>query len=404
MNSTAANLIHPANDAGAVWWGQIGNSLRLLSKIADVQRDGKSAVLRVPAKFPWRDYFDNQIDLRRESFSADRGLKRLAWPDPPECTPDFYILKKLCPPNVQADYWPGVKIAQYLGARDDLSLCDYDIYITGVHTEQVLSQWIEFVTLYAAAAHEKELDHHAAFIIEYDGPDLSSGYPGIPIAAPPRFLPEWLDCRVEDYDCRVFCLELASGQVQSKTQSRIQAQTETQPESQIESRLESPALRGYLAELAASVGGNYPEFCAALCDTGDLLLSNPVAAVKQTIAQCRDSAGNAFPDMRESEISSAVWRAMIVQLFPLLERCRLSIISKYQKEIAGYLPIDNGNGERIDEPFDLEISSLHFLITRAAFSVLPSELETVRLCRKIRNALAHNRLADFDDVKWLLTL
>ena len=357
------------NLADAVWWDQIGNSLKLLSQIADVQRDRRSAVLRVPREIPWRDYFESQIDKRRESFSVDRMFQRAAYS--PEFEPGYYILNKFCPPKIQADYWPGISVPEYLGGRDDLELCDYDIWISGIHTEFLLLKWIEFVTLYTAAARQKGFYRHAAFILEYDGPELSCN-PAAGLSAPPECVPERIDYPIEDYDCRVFCLEFVSGQ------------------SDID-----PIWRGYLAEVAASIGGNNPEFCAALLNSGDHLLHDPVNAAKNL---------NFDPDLQETGIFSSVWRAMIIQLFPLLERCRFALISKYQNEINQYLPSVNANGERIEEPFDLELSSLYFLITHAAFSVLPSELDAIRVCRKIRNALAHNRLAEFDDIKLLLSL
>ena len=66
-------------NAGAVWWGQIGNSLRLLSRVTESLRDHRTTLLQFPAHLPWRERFEEEIDLRRTAFSMDRRLRRLAW-------------------------------------------------------------------------------------------------------------------------------------------------------------------------------------------------------------------------------------------------------------------------------------------------------------------------------------
>ena len=66
-------------NAGVIWWGQIGNSLRLLTKVTNALRDCHSAVLQVPTGLPWRQSFYEAIDIRRSAFSGERRLVRLRW-------------------------------------------------------------------------------------------------------------------------------------------------------------------------------------------------------------------------------------------------------------------------------------------------------------------------------------
>ncbi len=56
-------------NAENIWWGQIGNSLRLLARVTECLRDHQSAVLSMPTRFPWKERFYREIDVRRAPYS-----------------------------------------------------------------------------------------------------------------------------------------------------------------------------------------------------------------------------------------------------------------------------------------------------------------------------------------------
>ena len=351
-------------NAADIWWGQIGNSLRLLGRVTLCLRDHKSAVLAMPTRFPWKERFYREIDIRRAPYSVNRRLKRIAWPGRGD--PGQFVLTTMCPLDVQADYWPGQTYGEYLGSRRNLAINDYDIWITGVHSKADLTKWADFVTRYHAAA--KDSEPHAAFFIEYDGPDMKPGN----VAR--------ISCQVERYDCRVFCLEMAA-------------------------ELSQAPLRDYLAELALSIGGSQPELCAALLETGDRLLEDPISTARQVLASARDSYGKPFPARTESELNSAVWLAAVALLFPLMERYRIDFIERHKLELYRFLPISNSNGDEVTEPFDLEIGALCYIIANLRVHLFASaEVSGLRLCRRIRNQLAHNKPVDRADVEAVMSL
>lgn len=352
--------VETMSNAGTVWWEQIGNSLRLLARVTAHLRDGRSAVLAFPSNLPWRERFYEEIDVRRAGFSMDRRLKRLAWEG--GSAPGDFVLRKLCPPNVRAAYWPGQTYAAYLGSKADLLLCDSDVWITDIHGKEDLSAWTAFVSEYEQAA--KELDRRAVFLLEYDGPETR--------CAPLDAIP----CPIEAYDCRVFCLEMAAD-------------------------MSDQALRGYRAELALCIGNGIPELCAALLESGEGLMADPLSAALDAAETARSRG---LPSWTESEINSAVWRAQVVLLFPVLERRHFDFISQYREVLAGCLPISNSNGEQVVEPFDLEIGALPYIINHAGYTFLPKEVEEIHLCRKVRNQLAHNQPASYEDVKAVLAM
>lgn len=347
-----------------IWWGQIGNSLRLLANVTEHLRDHRSAVLSMPGGIPWRERFYREIDIRRAPYSVARRLKRIAWFGRGE--PGQFILSEMCPLDVQADYWPGQTYGEYLASRRNLTINDYDIWITGVHRKSDLMKWAEFVTQYHAAV--KDAEPHAVFLIEYDGPPMKSGNL------------EQISCQVERYDCRVFCLEMAAA-------------------------LSGTHLRDYQAELALSIAGSQPELCAALLDTGGRLVEEPLETARQVLATARDSDGKHFPVQTESELISKVWLAAVALLFPLMERYRIDFIERHKLELSRFLPISNSNGDEVTEPFDLEIGALCYIIANLRVHLFtPMEVNGLRLCRRIRNQLAHNKPVDCADVQAVMSL
>ncbi len=343
---------------GSIWWGQIGNSLRLLTKVTNNLRDCQSAVLQVPHNLPWRHDFYEAIDIRRSAFSGERRLVRLTWEagmDPGE-----FVLDELCSNRVRADYWPGQSYAEYLGSKSELLMNDYYVWVTGIHNKADLSKWGEFVSQYHHVA--KQLETSAVFILEYDG--ANTDVPGV----------EKIVYTVENYDCRVFSLEAAAA-------------------------LGNTALRNYQAELALSICGNNPELCFALLMAGLNLLNNPVQAAMEVVSSAYSSEGLPFVAPDEQQIQSSAWEATIVLLFPVLERYRMSFISKNETELARHLPISNSNGDRITDPRDLEIGALYYIVSSSSKVFATSDVDAIRLCRKVRNLLAHNKIVPLDDVQ-----
>lgn len=345
---------------GAIWWGQIGTSLKFIESVSNRLRDCRSAVLRVPRRFPWRQDFYASIDLHRTAFSGERRLMRLSWRE--GTAPGEFILDELCSNKVRADYWPGQSYAAYLGSKGDILLCDYYIWVKDIHTRADIERWVEFVTEYERCS--AALERAATFIIEYDGEKVpSSELPLIPFC-------------IQNYDCRVFSLETAA-------------------------ELHNTNLPDYQAELALHLANGDPEFCFALLQAGERLLREPVkTAMGVSKNNCAVSDLPAEP-LDESLANSAAWKASLVLLFPALERYRIHIVDKYKDELRNHLPISNSYGEQVTDPEDLEINALSYL-SAACHIFSPTEVKHLRLCRHVRNSLAHNKYVPFEEAAQVL--
>lgn len=348
---------------GMIWWGQIGNSLRFLTRITNTLQDCRSTVLQVPRNLPWRRDFYDAVDMRKSGFSGERRLIRRAWKE--NADPGAFVLNAFCSDAVRAEYWPGQSYAEYLGALEDIVLNEYYVWVTGIHNKADIVKWADFVSQYLHAS--ERLDQRAVFILEYDGPPCEVD--GV----------EKIVYAVENYDCRVFCLETAAA-------------------------LNNTDLRDYQAELALWIGEGDPELCAVLLSAGKNLLTDPVGAAQAMLSSEVNSEGTRFAGKTELQINSAVWNAAIVLLFPVLEQYRLNFVGKHEAVLYRHLPISNSNGDRITDPYDLEIGTISHIIGTAEREFTADEVNNIRLCRRARNLLAHNKPLPYSDVEEIVSL
>lgn len=348
---------------GEIWWGQIGNALRLLTAVNHSLRDCRSAVLQLPVRLPWRQTFRDTAAIRRTALGDNRSLTTIPWQEGRD--PGDFILNQLCSRQVRANYYPGWSCAAYLGGLRDLSLNEQNIWITGIHRREDIQRWIAFLAEYERTA--AQLPSRAVFLLEYDGPAVPGGSV------------EVLSFTVEDYDCRVFCLESGAA-------------------------LKNAAFREYQAELALRIGGGDPELSWHLLRAGEALTEDPVRTALDVVGKCRNSEGRSFPQLTEQQIASAAWRAALVILLPILEQWRMDFVARHESELFRHLPIHNSNGEKVTDPFDLELGALFFISRQPGCTFSPEDRARIELCREARNKLAHNRILSREEARAILKL
>lgn len=347
-------------EPGIIWWDRIGTGLQYVEAVTEALRDQRSTVLQIPHYFPWKQAFYRKVDIERSPFGAHRGLVRRAWDggDVGE-----FVLEQFCSRETRSEYWPMISVAKYLASLEDILLCDYYVWITGIRTQQDLDRWAQFVHEYESCA---TMAQRAVFILEYTGDHRQNLLPVLPY-------------EVTRVDCRILCLEMAE-------------------------QLRNAKNDDYLAEMALSIGGGDPEFSVALLQQGDALCADPCAAV-QTVAQtCRHSSGAPFASMTQDQILSAAWKAALVLLFPAVESFRMEFISRHEGTLSYHLPISDSNGQEITTPRDLEIGTLWHLVTKRAKGFTPAQTEQVTLCRNVRNKLAHLDPVPYEDALKVLKL
>lgn len=352
-------------NAGSIWWNQIGSSMRLLDAISGAMEARCPVLLKVPQSFPWRSTFYDAVDYRRADFCAERLLKRIRWDGREEPGALLMGLDDLCPDQVRRDYWPGRNRAEYLGAQSEIFLNEHYVWITGIRDAEGLNRWVEFVELYEQAAADRS--RRAVFILESTAdPGRSTGL-------------QQIVYRTEAYDCRVFALEAAAA-------------------------LNNTDMKAYQAELANSLSNGTPELCWAFLNQGERLLLHPVETAVKISSSGRASDGTDFEPLNAQQAHSAAWEAAAVLLFPRLERWRMNFIESHAEILRYSLPIRNSNGQKVTDPRDLEIGSLWYVVNNSGPRFSPEEAQQNRLCRDVRNQIAHNQLVSCAQIRAILEL
>lgn len=349
--------------AGDIWWGQIGNCLSLLTDVSACIRDSRSVVLLLPENLPWRQTFRDNAAVRRAALGGNRGLRMRSWREGQD--PGEFVLRELCSRSERALYYPGDSCAAYLGQREDLEMNEQDIWITGIHRREDMLKWYAFLVEYERVS--QPLVERAVFVLEYDGPAVPN--PGV----------EQILFTVEDYDCRVFCLESGA-------------------------TLKNTDLREYQAELALRISGTDPELSWALLRTGEQLIRDPVRTAMEAIEGGRSSEGKRFPVQSEQQILSNARRAALVVFFPVLEQWRVDCVQRHEHELLHWLPITNDHGDKITDPYDLEFKDLAIFCKKPGNSFTLDERAKVAFCRETRNKLAHNKVLPPEDARRILKL
>lgn len=345
--------------SGSIWWRQLSISIGLMDGIEQFLLDERSFVLQIPGRLPWRDVFDS---LLRERFSALRADRTLSICTPPSgCDPGEYLLTRFCPPDFQAGYWPGQSYAAYLAASDTLPLHESFIWLRGLCEKRELDSWRRFVQEYTAAC--KALPQQAVFVLEYTGPAGEKKWQGL------RYV-------VREYDCRIFCLEAAAGLPYQEWAQH------------------------YLAEVAAQIGNGDAELCAALLDRHENMLEEPVETALEALRSPHTDGSPPDAYSREA-VESALWKAQIAVVFPEVEQFRVRFIGQHTAALMRFLPVRNSNDEEIQEPQDLEIGNLDYIVRNNGGICPPEEVRRLAMCRQIRNLLAHNRIVPFAQLKRL---
>ena len=345
-----------------IWWEQIGGSIRFIDEVVKAMEDEHSLILQVPHGLPWKEQFYSCVDIRASAFASDRQLRRFQWKSHED--PGTFILNNMCPKNIQVNYFPGQSLAAYLGSIEDLVLCDCYVWISDITDWNDIHKWADFICAYNEAA--SVLQRKAVFIIE-ECSEINNA----------RKL-DTVPFKIEEYNCKVFCLEYASA-------------------------LHNTRVPLYQAELAQALGGRNPELSAQLLNTGEELLEEPMIVVETVLNKARDSQGAAFKLAGKVALESSICKANMMTLYPILEQVRISCVAQHEDQLRKFLPIKNSNGETITEPFDLELGGLNYIMSYTPNLFNHDEAEQLRVCREVRNVIAHNRPVPFDDVARVLS-
>ena len=372
MSNTMDNTVHESMNSERVssdliWWERIGRSIRTIRDIKHLLVNQESFIISATQGIPWRDTFEKVVKREVSTISSERMLRIIV---PEDAEPDRYCLSELCSDSFESAYWPSMTRATYMCSDRDLLFHRYYIWVKGIQEAKIFRKWINFISEYKREAQKAGLPLTAVFILEHNREMKAPGF-------------TTLFYKVSDSDCRIFGLEILQELASTETDSYL-------PDSVIMNS-------EYLSELAVQVSDHNPELCNLLLEQPKDLLMEPVKTVEKLLR-------NSGLIVDSHMIASSIWKAQIIQFFPLLEQCRLELIKQHEDEIRPHLPINDIYGEVIKDPEEMEFRHLISFSHQGYLFLSAEEKSQLKLCRSIRNTISHNSILHYENIIALYSL
>lgn len=349
-----------------LWWNRIISAVQHFNLLKEYLSNEMNILLFCKSKFPWKNTLYTKLKIELGDITAIKSIHLIR--NKSGIAPGKLILENLCSSETQTNFWPGQSYAEFFADAKDITLNNMFVWVEDISTKDDASKWIEFVNIYnnLSKTHNKD-GKRAVFILECSG-NFSFESKSECLAT--------IDITPNDFDRHMFCI---------MNTSEINC---------------SYLLKQYISELAFNFGGNNIELCGKLVLEGLALLENPPFIYKKV-------CGNSFSvgDIKtksDMEIKSDIIISQVKIIFPVLEQKRQMLIKKYNNEIKKALPIKNSIDEIVNEPYELELSALLLITNKNKVVMSPADKELLRLCRNIRNKIAHNEILLSNEIKSIL--
>lgn len=348
-----------------LWWNRIISSVQYFNLLKENLSDEMNILIFCKSKFPWKNTLYDKLKTELGDITATRAIHSIRCES--GTSPGKLILQSLCSPETQANFWPGQSYAEYLADTDNITLNNMFVWVEGISTQDDASMWTEFVNEYNRLSKERNKTcKRAVFILECSGNfcfETKSEYFAT------------IDITPSDFDRHMFCI---------MNTSEIKC---------------SYPLKQYISELAFNLGGNSIELCGELASDGLALLENPAFIYKLI---CKEHCVEADKIKSDIEIKSEIIISQVKIIFPVLEQKRQMLIKKYNNDIKTALPIKNSLDEIVSEPYELELGALLLMTNQNKVVMSPADKDLLKLCRSIRNKIAHNEILSSNEIKSIL--
>lgn len=349
---------------GDLWWNQMLNPVRNFNILKNALAEEKNILIFCREQIPWKEMLIDKIKKQLGDITAFRSFKMIKANKAVE--PGYTVLNSLCSQDIQANYWPDQTYAKYLSGLDNITLNSLYVWVENIESEDEVSRWLAFVNEYRKNSESlSKSGERAIFILETIGSfsfETKSEYFKSINMTPSEF-DRHMFCMVNTFD--VNC---------------------------------SYALKQYIAELAFNLSTDNIELCGCLAKSGEDLLEEP----HETYKVCCDSLTVSCSCRKEqSRIDRDIIVSQMRTVFPMLEQRRYMFIEKYENEIKKILPVNNSIEELVTEPFELELSTLFFVVNHNKIIVTDDDRNNLKICREIRNKLAHNEIVSGKEIRKL---
>ena len=324
----------------------------------------KSVLLYDTQSLPWRQSFESQITQDLKILDSAKAFEKLSDID----EPGQYILNHYCKAEKRAQYRPSKSYATFLAENDDIVLHERYLWVVLASMEQ-LRAWTDFVSEYVSTRGRKKIS--AVFILEWSE--------GISLSRKKGIVPLSLGNCISEYDWHVFATMMASS---------VDA---------------SSFMKSYLAELAVNLTLGDAELCAQCILQHSKFLQSPYAVLGELTQTASRSNASAFSSAKtEAEANRCIWQAQIRILYPLLEEYRELFVRKYGDAIHAKGSIKSPFGEIYNDPADVELGTLVYLVGSKSLQLPPEEYTVLNAFRVARNTLSHLGTLNFSEIDMLM--
>lgn len=347
-----------------IWWNQVTNAVKYVTDVKKSLLEEKSILLRYTSGMPWREQLVNSVIEAVKLQNGDKKFVTVSGVD----DPGKYLLKEFCKPEKRAEYRPSKGYARFFAESDDIVLHDRYLWIN-VTDQKNLDDWLTFVSDYLKERGKK--DNKSVFVLEWSGDNSLSVRKGIKVFS--------FDDYIGDYDRIVFAVLAAS------------------------SIKERPFINTYLSELVANVAGNDIELAAECIKHSKSFLENPLAYIRMVCDEKVRSNGECFIYTKDvDEVNHLVWLSQIKTIYPYLEEYREDFVQRHYGAIAKQLPIQASYGETYDDPKDVELGALMYMVGSGHITLSTVEYEKLKKYKEARNKLSHLTSLTIGEIKDLL--
>ena len=347
-----------------VWWNQVTNAVHFISDIKNCLLEEKSVLLKYSYAMPWYEQFVNTV---KESVKIQNAEKKFV--DVPNVKePGEYLLSEFCKKEKRAEYRPAKGYAKFFAENDDIVLHDRYLWIQ-VDTKESLEKWLDFISEYIKERGKNK--NRAVFLLEWAEKSPVPVKKGIRIFS--------FDDYIGEYDRIVFAVLASSG------------------------IKEDIFIKNYIAELVSSVSGNDIELSAECISRYKEFLDNPSHFIDGVLQNKTRSDGSSYYYENNAEtIQHLIWLSQIKTVYPRLEEFREAFVEKHANEIAQNLPIQTSYGETYDDPKDVELGTLMYMVGTHNLSLNSSEYENLKNHKEARNKLSHLTALGIDEIRKLI--
>lgn len=331
-----------------IWWTHVSYNVNFIQECISNLLRQNSLVLSFAKEVPFYYEMSSILEHKITELDADRKIEYM---DNPGEEPGKLLLERFCKREKRAQYRKGIGYPRFLGESKDISLNHYYIWVSNLD-EKNLKKWIAFVSEYNKYV-PKDISP-CLFVLECKKNEYSFIQNGFNLKT--------LEYHYSTYDLYTYCSIIVS-QCSMRTWKKH-----------------------YVCELVVNLCNDNVEKCYQLIRYQENLIKDPYSIISEIDGVNYD----------KKYVEKKVWESQLKHVFPKIEAYRTSFIQDKYEQLEMLMPFLKSRDKELDNPFDIELGMIYFLIGEKKLSVDTTEYYDIDNFRNARNALAHLKTIDYE--------